>query len=341
VKAGPLGRLLDRRPLGPGDVRAVFDTLVDPATDEVVRGALLVAQASRPESTRELVLFAREMRRRARPFVVPAEDRAVDLCGSGGAPVPSFNVSTVGAIVAAAAGARVVKHGNRSARGPCGSSDLLEALGLPVTRSVEFARRTYSRFGLAFLHAPLFHPATRAVVDVRARLGIATLFNRLGLLSNPARVRFQVVGVASPRATAGVAEALEALGVRSGIAMSSEEGCDEFSPRRRTTATRWSGGHRVRAQFDPTRWLTREERAGSWGALPPAAAARETIRLLNGAQDARRGAVLLTSGAALWVSGRARSMADGVARSRTALEDGRAIRLLGDLRAVARRLGGG
>jgi anthranilate phosphoribosyltransferase len=337
VIASELARLLDLRPLSAAEVRRSFDVLLHPTTDDAGRAALLVALTARPRSVEELVRFAFELRRRARPFPVPRSDRAVDLCGSGGAPVPSFNVSTVGALVTAGAGASVVKHGNRSARGPCGSSDLLEALGLPVTQSVAFARATYRRHRIAFLHAPLYHPATRAVATARRLLGVPTVFNRLGPLSNPARVPFQVVGVASADAAGPVAQALARLGVVRGVAMSSEEGCDEFSPRRPTHIVRWDRGHRTVGRLDPHRLLADDERRGGWGALPPSAAAEETRRLLAGGGGARRGATLLTSGVALWVSGRAPRIADGVALARTALDDGRAERLLEDLEALARR----
>ena len=332
-----LHRLRSSAPLSAREVRSVFDLLLASSTSEPERVALLLGLTLRPESPDELARLAGEMRRRAQPFHVPASDRAVDLCGSGGSRRPSFNVSTVSALVVAAAGTPVVKHGNRSARGPCGSSDLLAALGLPVASSVPFARATYARYRIAFLHAPLFHPATRAVVAARRVLGIPTVFNRLGPLSNPAGVSIQVVGVPD-RPTAGrVAHALRRLGVRRGLAMTSDEGCDEFSPHRLTRGIRWDTRGVHRFSVDPARLLETDERRGDWGPLPPDAAAEETDRLLAGGGGARRGAILLTSGAVLWVAGRAPSLARGVDRARDALDSGGAESLLGDLRTLARR----
>ena len=284
-----------------------------------------------------MALLAGELRRRARPFRVSRSDRAVDLCGSGGARRPSFNVSTVSALVVAAAGTPVVKHGNRSSRGQCGSSDLLTALGLPIESSVPFARASYARFHIAFLHAPLFHPATRAVVAARRVLGIPTIFNRLGPLSNPAGVSVQVVGVPDLDTATRVAGALRRLGVRRGLAMTSEEGCDEFSPRRRTQAVRWDPRALHRLTVDPRAYLEPDERRGDWGPLPPAEAALETERILAGGGGARRGAVLLTSGAVLWVAGRAPTLGRGVGRAREALDGGGAETLLTNLRRLARR----
>jgi len=334
---GPtLARLLDPRELTPLEVRRTLDALLARRTTDAERASVLVGLTARGETEGELASFALEMRRRARPFPLAVGDRPVDLCGSGGAPRPSFNVSTVSAFVVAAAGASVVKHGNRSARGLCGSSDLLEALGLPVTTSTTFPRTTYRKFRLAFLHAPLFHPATRAVAAARKLLGIPTLFNRLGPLSNPARVPFQVVGVPNAPAAERAVAVLPRLGVRRGLAMTSTEGCDEFSPRARTTAFVWSD-HRVRRlSVRPERYLPVEDRRGDWSSLPPPEAAAEAERVLAGGGGARRGSVLLTSGAALWVSGTAPTFRNGVERAREALDDGRAERLLGALRSLAR-----
>jgi anthranilate phosphoribosyltransferase len=335
---GPiLARLLDPAPLGSPEAGAVFTRLLDPDAPETERAALLVALAARPVSDRELALFAGEMRRRARPFEVPRTDRPIDLCGSGGARTPSFNVSTVSAFVVAAAGTPVVKHGNRSARGICGSSDLLEALGLPVVRSLEFSRVSYRRHRLAFLHAPLYHPETAAVAPVRRVLGIPTIFNRLGPLSNPARVPHQVVG-APDLATAEIfSRVLGRLGVGRGMAMTSADGCDEFSPRARTTAFVWQGRTVRRRTFAPERWLDPEDRHGSFAPLAPDAAAQETERILAGGGGARRGAILLTSAAALWTAGAAPSFARGIRAAEQALDDGGAARRLREMQTLGRR----
>jgi anthranilate phosphoribosyltransferase len=308
--------------------------LTAPSTGDAERAAMLVAQAAREPRTEELVVFARDMRRRAIPFPIPARDRAVDLCGSGGAKRPTYNVSTVSAFVVRAAGLPVAKHGNRS-RGVCGSSDLLAALGLPVQTSIPFARASYRRFGLVFLHAPLFHPETRAVAAVRRQLGIPTIFNRLGPLSNPARVRCQVSGAVNEEMARSTATALRSLGVPCGVAMTSEDGCDEYSPRSPTTAFVWNRSRIRRHRVRPQHFLDSDERHGSWGPLVPPAAAEEAERLLAGGGGARRGSVLLTSGAALWVSGHVPSFAAGVGRAREVLDSGAPEELLQQLRDLA------
>jgi len=328
VIATVLGRLLEPRPLTAGNAHDTFETLLSPRSTDTERAAVLVALAARRPDPRELAFFAREMQRRAVPFRTPPGDSPVDLCGSGGARTPSFNVSTVSAFVVAAAGVPVVKHGNRSSRGLCGSSDLLEALGLPVTESIAFARATYRRLGIAFLHAPLYHPATRAVMSARKIVGIPTVFNQLGPLSNPARIPYQLVGVADLRTAVRAAEVLGRLGRRRAMAVTSVEGCDEFSPKRETEAALWSGGKISRRRIVASELLPSEDRRGNWGSLPPEEAAEEARRLLAGGGGARRGSVLLTAGAALCVTGLVRRIPEGVERAREALDTGRAEALL-------------
>jgi anthranilate phosphoribosyltransferase len=334
--SGPIvGRLLDRRPLSEPEARDVFDQLLSPGTSDAERAGILVAIAGRSEDVAELAAFAREMRRRATPFEVPEGDAPVDLCGSGGAPTPSFNISTVSAFVVAAAGVPVVKHGNRSAYGICGSSDLLEALGLPVTTSLGFARATYRARQIAFLHAPLYHPATKAVAAARRALGIPTVFNRLGPLSNPARVPYQLAGAPTVELARTFADVLARLEVQRGVAMASDDGCDEFSPQARTTAYVWTAsGKRVRF-VRPEAHLTREERHGPWSPLPPPQAASEAERILRGGDGARRGAVLLTTGTALWLTGHAPTLSDGVEQARATLDSGDSSELLVELRELA------
>src|SRR5208282_2247445 len=290
---GPvLTRLLAIRPLSVNEARTTFDTLLSSRTSDLERTAILVALAARSTTATELALFVRELQRRAVPFRVPSGDRPIDLCGSGGARTPSFNVSTVSAFVVAAAGVPVVKHGNRSARGLCGSSDLLEALGLPVVESIPFARASYRKLRLTFLHAPLFHPATGAVAVARRTLGIPTLFNQLGPLSNPASVPFQLVGVADLPTAVRAAQAMAKLGRRRAMAITSIEGCDEFSPQRATDIVSWTAHRLLRRRLFARDLLAADDRRGSWGPLPPAQAAEETRRLLAGGGGARRGSVL-------------------------------------------------
>ncbi len=335
-----LARLIRREDLGPREVRSMVGTLVTPETTDVHRAALLVALQTKGETPGEVEGFARELRRLAVPFPGPRRAGAIDLCGSGGARQPSFNVGTVSAFVTRAAGLPVAKHGNRSARGSqlgyAGSSDLLESLGLPYPTSIAFARESFRREAITFLHAPLYHPATRAVNPVRRALGVPTVFNQLGPLTNPAQVAQQVVGAPDRVAAEQVAATLPRLGVQRGLSVSSDEGADEFSPKRPSTVFRWAGTTRGRVRIDPIDFLDPEDRRGSWAALSASAAAEATEHLLAGGGGARRGSVLLTTGAALWVAGRARTLHEGVEGAADALDSGAAQALLDRLRSLAR-----
>ena len=177
--------------------------------------------------------------------------------------------------------------------------------------------------------------ASGSVSAARRALGIPTLFNRLGPLCNPAPVRFQVAGAPSPALARTFADVLGRLGVRRGVAMASADGCDEFSPRAPTAAYTWTAAGRRGRTVHPQTYLARRERTGPWTPLAPPQAALETERILRGGNGARRGAVVLTSGIALWLAGTAGSVAEGVTKARAVLDDGRAAAALAELRELA------
>jgi anthranilate phosphoribosyltransferase len=305
-------------------------------------GALLSAMAERGETAEELLGFARTLRKLAIPFDVPGARDGVDLCGTGGAPFPTFNVSTVAAFVVSACGQPVVKHGNSSHRGPCGSSDLLEALGLPVKTSLEFPQATFEKESLAFLHAPLFHRATRNVAPVRQRLGTRTIFNLLGPLTNPAHPRYQLVGAYSTGYAQLAVEVLPRLSCERVLAVHGDEGCDELSPGGPSSVFRWDDHGLSIERVEPEDLLSPGERDGDWTPLPPTEAARETEMILQGSREnARAGAVVLAAGAALWVTGRTEDLEGGVTRAREGIRSGRALSKLESLRALVREGGKG
>ena len=334
-----LEALLRGEDLSPANVRRLVAALVDPSVPDVERAALLVALRAKGETAREIASFAQALRARAASFPGPRRAGAVDLCGSGGAVRPSFNVGTVGAFIVRAAGVPVAKHGNRSARGAtggwAGSSDLLEALGLPFLTSRQYAEACFREEGITFLHAPLYPPATRAVVPVRRSLGVATVFNWIGPLTNPAGVRYQLVGCPNRAVAQQLARVLPLLGVLRGATVAGSDGSDELSPTHLSHLTLVDHGRRSTRTVDPRLLLDAEDRRGPWGPLPPAQAAEETQRILAGGGGARRGSVLLTSGAALWVRGSVPTLAGGVERATDALDSGKAETVLERLRTLA------
>ena len=299
-------------------------------------GALLAALAVRGESEDEVVGFARTMRERAIPLSAAG---AMDTCGTGGDGAGTFNISTVASLVLAACGVPVAKHGNRSAGGSCGSADVLEALGVRIDAPVEAVQRSLDDAGWAFLFAPGFHASTRHAVGPRKELGVRTVFNLLGPLTNPARPELQVVGVPRVELTDFLAGCLRRLGVRRAWVVHGS-GLDEVSLCGPTRVVALEGGGMRHFEIHP-------EDAGLAPCPPaalrggdPAANAEIAHCVLAGQPGPRRDVVLLNAAAALVVAGRAADLREGVRVAAEAVDDGRAARLLARVRELSWSGGG-
>ena len=220
-------KLLRRDDLTADEAAQAMDVVMRGEAHPAQLAGLLVGLAMKGERPAELVGLARTMRARGVP--IDAGSEAVDTCGTGGDRSGTFNISTAAAIVVAGAGVRVVKHGNRSVSSHCGSADVLEALGVTVTAPPAVVQRAVTEAGIGFCFAPTFHPAMRHAAEARKALGVPTAFNLLGPLTNPAQVRFQVVGVARPELTELMARALQQLGARRAWVVHGADGLDELS----------------------------------------------------------------------------------------------------------------
>ncbi len=224
-----LKRLMEaREPLDRSEARFVMLQILTGAPSEIEVAALLGALAGRGETSSEIAGFAEAMRGEALTLPLTPDERAslVDTCGTGGDSSGTFNISTAAALVAAAAGAAVAKHGNRAVTSKCGSADVLEALGVPVDLTPQAAADSLRRHRFAFLHAPALHPTMRAVMPVRRALGVRTLFNIVGPLTNPAGASRQVMGVFAPHLVPIVAEAMAMLGTRRALVVFGEASLD-------------------------------------------------------------------------------------------------------------------
>ncbi len=220
-----LKRLMEaREPLGRSEANFVMQQILTGAPSEIEVAALLGALAARGETPSEIAGFAEAMRGEALTLPLEPEESAslVDTCGTGGDASGTFNISTAAALVAAAAGASVAKHGNRAVTSRCGSADVLEALGIPVDLTPQAAADSLRRHRFAFLHAPALHPTMRAVMPIRRALGVRTLFNIVGPLTNPAGASRQVMGVFSAHLVPVVAEAMAMLGTRRALVVYGE-----------------------------------------------------------------------------------------------------------------------
>jgi anthranilate phosphoribosyltransferase len=297
---------------------------------------LLMALALKGERPGEMVGFARAMRARAVPLPQPVAD-VFDTCGTGGDRSHTFNVSTAAAIVAAGAGLRVAKHGNRAVSSRSGSADVFEALGVSLEAPAETVVRALEVAGLAFFFAPAWHPSMRHAGPTRKELGVRTPFNLLGPLTNPAGARRQVIGVARPEHTELVARTLGVLGTERAWVVHGAGGLDELSTLGHTKVSELRHGAVNTFYIHPgdvgLRRASIEDLAG--GAAEENAALIE--RLLAGDDGPRRDIVLLNAGAALLVADRVPTLAEGLARAAESLDSGAARGVLARLREVCPR----
>lgn len=293
----------------------------------VVAG-LLMALRAKGETVSEIVGFARAIRARALPFPRSGAD-LVDTCGTGGDGAHTFNVSTAAAFIAAGAGARVAKHGNRAVSSRTGSADVLEALGVEVGMGGDDCVRALDAAGVAFLFAPTFHAAMRHAAPVRRELGVRTVFNLLGPLCNPAGAEAQVVGVFDVSLVAPVAEALGRLGARRALVAHGADGLDEITVTGRTHVAEWDGTRVVEYELEPGE-LGIETHAA---ALLRGGDAPENADLLRGvlagsdgdaAARARMDIALLNAAAAIWMAGLAPEMPSALDLARASVRAGAA-----------------
>lgn len=337
-----LGTLISRA-VGEGrldgaDAEAAFGIVMQGRATPVQIAALLVALKARRESPEEIAGGVRALRSAMIPVAAADPDQLVDTCGTGGGAVTTFNISTAAAFVAAGAGVRIAKHGNRSFSSRCGSADILEALDVPIELSAEGMADVLERAGLVFMFAPLLHPAMRHVAPVRRELRMPTIMNLLGPLTNPAGARRQVVGVADPALLDLIAAALNELGHLRALVVHGEPGMDELSPIGTTRILDVRDGRVTSDTLDlrdllPGRDLDPAGLAGG----DPADNAQLVLRILRGAApDVAHAAVAINAAAAIYVAGLADSIEDGFAAAERSIREGAALDALERLRDAAK-----
>jgi len=320
---------------------AVLEDILSGGVPDVETAALLAVLATRGEQAPELAGFVETMRARVTPIpLTDAErDELVDVVGTGGGGPATFNISTGAALVAAAAGAKVAKHGNRAMTSLCGSADVLEALGVPMNLGPELAAECLRETGFMFLLAPLYHPAMRAVGPLRKALGFRTIFNLCGPLTNPAGARSQVIGVLAPSRVLLVARTLATLGAKRAFVVHGTDGMDEL------TTTGESVVARVEEPEDGgTPTLKGARVTPEMAGLPRAALENLTggnaetnaailYDVVTGIKGPRREIVLLNAAAALVAAGLAGDLKEGVTQGAEAIDTGEAAATLAKLRA--------
>jgi anthranilate phosphoribosyltransferase len=287
---------------------------------------LLIALRTRGETADEIAGLARTMRELATKVVVGI-DGLLDTAGTGGG-MPTFNVSTTAAFVAAGAGCPVAKHGNRSATSQCGSADVLEALGARIDLAPDQVADCIETVGFGFMFAPQHHAAMKHVVPVRKALGVRTIFNLLGPLTNPAGAPHQVIGVSDGPFLEHMAMALARLGGRSALVVSSEDGLDEISISAPTRVVELREGKVDTFTVTPEELGVERVSLDQVGAGPPEENARITRGVLEGAPGAERSLTLVNAGAAIYAAGRAETLRAGVETAAEAVDSGAAHEVL-------------
>jgi anthranilate phosphoribosyltransferase len=330
-----LGRLLDGRDLGRDEARNVMGSIMDGEATPAQIGGFLVALRLKGETADEIAGCAEAMREHVLA-VKPRRDDLVDTAGTGGDGARTFNISTAAALVAAAAGAGVAKHGNRAVSSSSGSADVLEALGFSLELEPDRIERSIDELGFGFLFAPTHHPAMRHAAPVRRELAARTVFNVLGPLTNPAGARAQVVGVYAPELVPTIADVLLRLGATRAFVVHGAGGIDELSPAGPNLVCEVADGEVRRREIDPLelgvpRCATEELRGGE-----PDENAQAIREIFAGANGGRRDAVLLNAAGAIAASGHARDLREGLGLAREALDSGLAASRLEELIAFSR-----
>jgi len=329
-----LEKLTRREDLTAEESASAMGEIMDGRASEPAVAALLMGLAMKGERPGEIVGFARAMRDRAAGPVIRRRG-VVDMCGTGGDRAGTFNISSVSALVVAACGVAVAKHGNRSVSSRCGSADLFEALGVRIAVPPEAVERLLDEAGIAFLYAPVFHPSMKHAAPVRRALGLRTAFNLLGPLTNPARPARQVVGVPRPELTELMARALLGLGSERAWVVHGADGLDEISTTGYTKISECRDGAVNTFYVHPADFgLPRARPSDLTGGGPPENSVIARA-VLSGAAGPARDVVLLNAAAGLMVAGAVRTIQNGLRMAADAVDTGAAARVLERLAAVS------
>ena len=320
-----IAKLVRRESLTEDEAAATFEEIMRGDATPVQIAGLLVALRMKGETVDEITGFARTARAMATPIEVGGA--LLDTCGTGGDGLSTFNISTLAAIVAAACGARVAKHGNRAASSMCGSADVLEQLGVKVDLAPEGVARCIDEAGIGFLFAPIFHPSFRFAGVPRRELALRTVFNVLGPLCNPAGAKYQALGVADGAMAPKMAEVLQRLGVERAIVFHAGDGMDELSVSSPSLVIEIDG-RRKEYELDPADLGLATAPLEAMRGGGPEENARLAREVLGGADGPRRDVVLLNTAAALRAAGIAREWKEGIGAAADAIDSGRAGDLL-------------
>ncbi len=329
--------LVKRESLTRNDAAKVMQEIMEGEATPAQIAAFVTALAMKGETVEEVTGLAETMREKS-VKVYPNRDPLVDTCGTGGDKSMTFNISTCAAFIAAGGGIAVAKHGNRAATSPCGSADVLESLGVNINLPPEAVAESIETIGIGFLFAPGHHPAMKHAASPRKEIGIRTVFNILGPLTNPAGAKYQVIGVFSPDFVEIIAGVLRNLGAKRAMVVHGLDGLDEISTIGRTKISELSGSEIKTFDFDPESiGLPKSDLQSISGGASPAESGELFLEVLNGKKNPRRDIALLNAGAAFVVTGKAEDLRSGFELAAISVDSGAAMDVFNQYRSFSRR----
>ena len=326
-----LSQLLERQDLTQDIMLAVMRQVMSGELTSAQIAALLIALRAKGETVDEIAAAAQVMRELSTKVNIQDTVHLIDTCGTGGDGIQTFNVSTVCAFVAAAAGAKVAKHGGRSVSSTCGSADVLEVLGVNVNQTPEQVAATVNEIGIGFMFAPNHHSAMKHAAPVRRELGVRTLFNLLGPMTNPATARRQVMGVFDQSLTTKLAQVLQKLGSEHVLVVHGADGMDEISFTGDTFVAELKNGEVTEYTLNPSQFGLAIHALKDIQIQNAAESKAMILDVLNSKHGAARDIVLMNAGAAIYVAGLADSLQAGIEKAATVIDSGAALAKLNQL----------
>ena len=333
--APTLNQLINGQDLSFAEMQALMRQVMSGELTHAQMAAMLVALRIKGESVDEIAAAASVMRELSTKVATLANPHLIDTCGTGGDGIQTFNVSTVSALVAAAAGAKVAKHGGRSVSSSCGSADVLEALGVNVNLTPAQVASAVEEIGIGFMFAPNHHSAMKHAAPVRRELAVRTLFNLLGPLTNPANAKRQIMGVFSPALTAKLAHVLQQLGSEHVLVVCGADGMDEISFTGDSHVAELKNGQVTEYTINPAQFGLPVHQLASIQIDNAEQSKAMILAVLNGELGAARDIVLLNAGAAIYVAGLADSLAAGINKAAEVIDQGLALAKLNALQQYA------
>ena len=333
--APTLNQLINGQDLSFAEMQALMRQVMSGELTHAQMAAILVALRIKGESVDEIAAAASVMRELSTKVATLASPHLIDTCGTGGDGIQTFNVSTVSALVAAAAGAKVAKHGGRSVSSSCGSADVLEALGVNVNLTPAQVASAVEEIGIGFMFAPNHHSAMKHAAPVRRELGVRTLFNLLGPLTNPANAKRQIMGVFSPALTVKLAQVLQQLGSEHVLVVCGADGMDEISFTGDSHVAELKNGQVSAYTINPAQFGLPLHTLASIQIDNAEQSKAMILAVLNGELGAARDIVLLNAGAAIYVAGLADCLAAGINKAAEVIDQGLALAKLNALQQYA------